>query len=78
MCLVTWGKHPSHGDVWLKLCGRSSLRYRVKRRCDGWQVAVLVEGQHPDATIDYMVIHAAMARKPDLPSPASAACPKAK
>lgn len=45
--LVTWGKHPAHGNLWLKLASGTSHAYREARRLEGWSVIVLSGGEKP-------------------------------
>ena len=45
--LITWGRHPSHGNVWLKLSHDTFSNYRNARRREGWEVVVLEKGQTP-------------------------------
>ncbi|HEX2901686.1 MAG TPA: hypothetical protein VHS96_18385 [Bacteroidia bacterium] len=45
--LILWGKHASHGNVWLKLSANPSQRERINRLGQGWQLAVLAEGDAP-------------------------------
>lgn len=46
--LVTWDKHPSQGNVWLKLRDGTSVSYRESKRKEGWEIVVLPKGTHPD------------------------------
>lgn len=45
---VLWGKHPAHGALWLKLCANPSKKEKKSRENDGWELAELYAGEHPD------------------------------
>jgi hypothetical protein len=44
--LVLWGRHASHDNVWLKLCGYSRRASQARQR-EGWMVAILAKGERP-------------------------------
>lgn len=45
--LILWGKHPKHCTVWIKLdC--YTVGESKRRQKQGWQVAILPKGCHPD------------------------------
>lgn len=50
---VLWGKHPSHGPEWLKLSfaghgEREFARQQRERKAEGWELAIVPLGSHPD------------------------------
>ena len=44
---IVWGKHPSHGDCWLKLSEYRSKKDVEYRKKLGWQIAILPKGEKP-------------------------------
>jgi hypothetical protein len=47
--LILWGKHPAHGNVWIKLNDRGHvLKEREEKRREGWEVVALRKGDAPE------------------------------
>ena len=45
--LILWGKHPAHGDQWLKIEPYKGAEQAIARRREGWTVATAPIGRHP-------------------------------
>lgn len=45
---ITWGRHESHGNVWLKLHTYSGPK-NARRLKEGWDLAFMPRGEHPGA-----------------------------
>jgi hypothetical protein len=46
--LILWGRHQAHGSIWLKLRANPSLATMKRRANEGWELAVLKQGEALD------------------------------